>query len=656
MRSKYFYGILIGIGVGLVLTFLYLLRLFDSWQLSLSDTLFLPRAPTNDIVIIAIDDKSIQTVGRWPWDRSVHARLIDSIATNAKAVGVDIAFPEPSTPEHDGKLAQVLTKHNNIVLPIEANALELREGTVILNEYLRPIPKFQQAARSGLVNMSIDIDGITRLVPIGIRTNEGQSVENFSVEILSLYDGRLPKEIRERIPKVNGRMRINYVGKPESFQTYSYIDVLSGSIPKEAFSGKIVIVGSTALDLHDNLLTPVSGGKLMSGVEVHANVLQTILENKYLYEEPEFMTVGTIALVSIVFSVLFAVLGIVWGSILLFVGVVLYIIYAIFSFDAGYIRNIVFPPLAFIVVYIVQVIYKYFVENKKKRYIKRALSFYLSESVMREVLSDPKKLALGGVRKEMTVLFSDIAGFTSISEELPPDTLATLLNNYLTRMTNIVFTHMGVLDKYIGDAVMAFWGAPLDDPDHALQACRAAIAMQKDIEEIKKDWLEIGVENFDVRIGINTGEMTVGNMGSKLRFDYTLLGDNVNLGSRLEGLNKEYHTGIIISGSTFERVKHDVIARRLDTVAVKGKAKGVPVYELRAMGQASDKEKEFLEAFEHARKNYEEGKFKEALTQFERIVHEFSYDFTTKLYIQRCKEYIFHPPAHWDGIFYAESK
>jgi len=296
------------------------------------------------------------------------------------------------------------------------------------------------------------------------------------------------------------------------------------------------------------------------------------------------------------------------------------------------------------------------VENKQKRFIRKALSYYLSESVMREVLSNPKKLSLGGERKEITVLFSDIAGFTTISEKLAPETLAQLLNQYLTRMTNIVFTQVGVLDKYIGDAVMAFWGAPLTQKEHALMACTAAIRMQEEIAIIQADWKKIDIEKFDVRIGINTGDMVVGNMGSDLRFDYTLLGDNVNLGSRLEGINKEYGTHIIISQSTYDQVKDKVIARRLDTVAVKGKAKGVTIYELRGLGVPGEEEKGFLDTFEKARALYHEGKFKHALSAFEDMHKHFSHDEPTNVYIKRCKELADHPPRDWDGVYHAKNK
>ncbi len=656
MSKKILYALLIGISISTVLSSLFLLHFFEGWQAQLSDNLFTPRKPHPDIAIIAIDDKSIQAIGRWPWDRSVHARLLTLLGHNPSVVGMDVSFPESSNPLSDQTLAQTLRSIGRVVLPIESNTIEQGDHVALLRGYLTPIPLFFSNDATGLVNMVTDSDGITRQTPINIRATDGKTFDNFSVTIAKKYIQENHLTPLGNVPTANGLMRINFIGRPSTFPTYSFVDVLNGNVAPTLFKGKIVFIGATALDLHDTLLTPVSNGTPMSGVEVHANVIQTLLEKKFLYTESTVATIVTIFLLSITTSLLFAVLGIYSGTLLLGGTLALYIAYAIVSFDWGYIRNLFLPPVAIMAVYVTQVIYKYFVENKQKRFIRKAFSYYLSESVMREVLSDPKKLMLGGIRKEITVLFSDIAGFTTISEDLPPDTLVTLLNTYLTRMTKIVFTNHGVLDKYIGDAVMAFWGAPLEDAKQAIRACHAALEMQEDIKDLANVWANMGIENFQVRIGINTGEMAVGNMGSDHRFDYTLLGDNVNLGSRLEGLNKEYHTKIIISRATYDQVKDDFITRRLDMVAVKGKARGVYVYELRGMGKPTGEEKDFLEAFETARHLYKQEKFKEALALFEKIIRQFPYDFTTKLYVQRCKEFILHPPTTWDGIYHAKSK
>jgi adenylate cyclase len=271
-------------------------------------------------------------------------------------------------------------------------------------------------------------------------------------------------------------------------------------------------------------------------------------------------------------------------------------------------------------------------------------------------LNNPEKLKLGGERQELTVLFSDIAGFTTISEKLPPEQLVHLLNQYLTKMTNLVFEHQGVLDKYIGDAVMAFWGAPVEQSDHALKACQTALAMQEEVQRLKTEWHKEGIPDFDVRIGINTGEMIVGNMGANTRFDYTLIGDNVNLGSRLEGINKEYGTHIIIAQSTYTEAREHIVARKLDTVAVKGKSQGIVIYELIGLKSNYTGSLKFVEQFEAARSQYEKGKFKHALELFTALHEEYSVDFATNLYIERCEELIKNPLKDWDGVFHAKNK
>ena len=305
---------------------------------------------------------------------------------------------------------------------------------------------------------------------------------------------------------------------------------------------------------------------------------------------------------------------------------IIYIIYAFVSFDLGVIRNMIYVPLAIILINITSIVMRYLSERSQKEYIKKAFSYYLSDSVLKEILKDPSKLRLGGERKEITVLFTDIANFTTISEKMTPEDLASMLNDYLTRMSEIVFANGGVLDKYVGDAVMAFWNAPLTNPNHAILACKTALAM-------------IGASgDLQMRVGINTGEMFVGNMGSKMRFDYSVLGDNVNLGSRLEGINKEYGTKILISESTQSLISNNLITRFIDTVAVKGKEKGVKIYELRSINYDPN--------FDIARELYEKGEFTKALKIFEKIID----DPPAKVFLLRCQEFIKIPPQRWDYL------
>lgn len=648
-------GLIIGFGCGAVLGVLFLLGAFDSWQTKLSDMLYTPKKPRSDIVIIAIDDRSIQAIGRWPWDRTVHAELLRRLEQNKpKVIGLDVAFPEESNKTSDDQLAAAIKTAGNVVLPLESDKLHVVGNTIVLDAIQSPIPLFSKVASLGLVTLIPHTDGVTRQTPIRITDTSSNVIEPFSLAVLRLYLGG-QKEAFSSFPTEGGQLRIAFVGKPGTFPIYSYMDVRNGRIPAKTFADKIVLIGATALDLHDTQVTPLAGGKPMSGVEFHANIIQTILDKTFLTSEKRWQTLFSLFALSIVIGVVSSLAGISWATVFLIVAGIGYIIFVIVSFDRGIIRNLVFPPLSLLVSYVVSLAIRYMTERKEKHFIKKALSYYLSDAVMKDVLSHPSKLRLGGQRKEITVLFSDIAGFTTISEKLKPEVLARLLNDYLSRMTKIVFLFNGVLDKYIGDAVMAFWGAPLNEKNHALLACKTALVMQEEVGNIKKEWEKIGVPDFTVRIGINTGDMVVGNMGSDLRFDYTLLGDNVNLGSRLEGINKEYGTKIIISEATYEKVKDAVVVRRLDTVAVKGKAHGVTIYELRGVGSAG-KEQEFLNRFEEARKLYEQGKFKNARTAFLLLAKTYSFDVPIQVYLRRLEELIPHPPKNWDGIFHAKSK
>ncbi|MEI6533636.1 MAG: adenylate/guanylate cyclase domain-containing protein [Candidatus Roizmanbacteria bacterium] len=660
MNRKYIDAFFCGLSVFIVMIVMYFAQFFASWQDVASDKLFLPRKPHPDIVIIKIDDESIQSIGRWPWDREIHGRLLRMIKPYASVIGIDVTFSESSTEKSDELLVQAIKESNKVVVPVEVSFSHIQDNQIGIANMLFPISSIQNVSSLGIVNMIPDRDGITRVTPIKMDTKGIKSIQNFSIEILKKYyankkDISHEKELKN-IPTSNGYMRIRYIGKPQTYPMYSFADVLNGKINPSIFTGKIILIGSTASNLHDDQLTPVSEGVPMSGVEIHANVIQTILDKRYLIEESSFLSIITMGIVSVGFALLVVAMPVLYSIFALVFILFSYVVYVITSFDQGIIRTIIYPIFSLISVYVIIVIYKYYVENKNKRFIKRVLSYYVSDAVMQEILAKPEKLKLGGERREISVLFSDIAGFTSISEKTEPEVLATLLNNYLTRMTHVIFENKGVVDKFIGDAVMAFWNAPVDLKDYAFYACKTAIEMQKEIENISMDWKPYGGEGLCVRIGINTGEMVVGNMGSEMRFDYTLLGDNVNLGSRLESINKNYGTTIIISQSTYELVKNKVFARCLDTVAVKGKEKGIVIYELRGLGKPDEEEARYLELFEKARLTYHKGQFDDALKQFKQIVKQYPDDRTAHLYVERCEQYIIEKPINWDGVYHSKVK
>ena len=268
------------------------------------------------------------------------------------------------------------------------------------------------------------------------------------------------------------------------------------------------------------------------------------------------------------------------------------------------------------------------------------------------MLKDPSKLKLGGDKKNLSVLFSDIRGFTTVSEKLTPEELVHLLNEYLTAMTDIVFKYDGLLDKYMGDAIMAVFGAPLDQPDHPERACMTAIRMMEKLKKLQKKWSDEERPVLDIGIGINSGDMVVGNMGSEMRFDYTVMGDSVNLGSRLEGINKEYGTNIVISEFTYEKVKDTLLCRELDSVRVKGKALPVRIYELLGERKYSEKLSGFVSAFEEGLVNYRQYQWDEAIFCFKKAIEIRSGDPPSELYIKRCDGLKENPPeTGWDGVY-----
>ncbi len=285
--------------------------------------------------------------------------------------------------------------------------------------------------------------------------------------------------------------------------------------------------------------------------------------------------------------------------------------------------------------------------------IRKAFQFYLSKSVVDEVLKDPAKLKLGGEKVTASVMFSDVRGFTTISERLSPEALVALLNSYLTPMTDVVLKYEGTLDKYIGDAIMAIFGAPVQYPDHAVRACKVCLEMMGKLHELQVGWREQGLPELDIGIGVNTGSMSAGNMGSIQRFDYTVMGDNVNLASRLEGINKEYGTNIIVSDSTFEAAKHEVYAREIDMVRVKGKREPVKIYEVLGLGTPTPAHAELMGEFQKAMLCYRAQKWDEAVAGFELVRTKLKpKDYVSGVYIERCDKMRHNPPGpDWDGVY-----
>jgi len=449
-----------------------------------------------------------------------------------------------------------------------------------------------------------------------------------------------------------GRMMINYQGPPRTYPYVSFADVVQHRFSAGAFRDKIVLVGASATGIGDLRATPF-GGVDFPGVEIHANVIDDILNRHFLRRGPHE------ALTDVIVIFLFGIpLGI-WLALVrprwLIFGFLLLIPFAWFVYSAfvhdQWLNFII--PAAFTLVPNVSLValYRVLVEEQEKRQLRGMFQQYVSPEVIRRLQTDPDKVLPR--KTELSVLFSDIRGFTSISEALDAQELANLLNGYLTEMTGVIFKNRGLLDKYIGDAVMAFWGAPFEEPHHAEKACRAALDMLAKLREMQAEWKAAGRPVLEIGIGINSGIASAGNMGSKRRFAYTAIGDAVNLASRLEGLNKEFGTRIVLSEFTvglFGDAKF--VTRELDLIRVKGKLKPVRIYELLGNETSPEEIVAMAGEFSAARAAYIERNWAEAARRFEQFLQRWPNDGPAQVALARCKEFIAEPPpSDWDGVY-----
>ncbi|MGE5299340.1 MAG: CHASE2 domain-containing protein [Acidobacteriota bacterium] len=534
-----------------------------------------------EIVLVAIDEPSFAEFGKqWPWPRSLHGKLVDSLRrAGAAVIGFDILFSEPSVAAEDRAFAEAIERAGNVVLASDVNvANDSKYQRVMLIE---PIPMFRDHSRTGLITIDLDRDYVVRRLP---GPSEGEIP--FPEQIARLYSDKTHAAPKDAL--------IFYTAPPEGIKSVSYYQALEPEkfLPANFFKGKVVIIGraaGTAPELQENrtdyfatpFLSLSADNRAMSGTELHANMAADFIGGTFVRR-----------LVGLKKAMLLLLIGLIsgltqirWRPIVsgLF-GIFLAITCLFSSYFAFESYRLWVPTLTsvfpIVLSYTVFGIDAYVTSERKKREIKRAFSHYLSPSILESVLADPNNIRLGGERVEATILFSDMADFTSISEKLEPEEVSRLINRYMTAMSGIIIAHKGTIDKFIGDATMAFWGAPVADPDHALNACRAAVAMQKRLEALRTEFREEGLPEVKIRIGINTGTVIAGNMGSAELFDYTVMGDSVNLASRLEGVNKKFGTGILISRYVLEKVAGKVVVRPMGKIGVKGKTVEVEVFEL----------------------------------------------------------------------------
>ena len=545
------------------------------------------------VVIVAIDDESFsQMPERWTWPRNFYAKAVRNLKKwGAKVVAFDVVYSEPtsSKPKEDEAFSQAIKEVNNIVLGMRFLFTSDDKGDRTRLEL--PIEKFRKYTRAvGLVHHVFDPD--THIRSSYIRLDySGQKFFSLAMETLGVYYG-----ITDRVKNMNYRelkwgnlniplykgneIIINYVGPPGSFETVPFYRVYNeAGIKPEMFKDKIVLIGSTAEILHDVFITPFSeSGNMMPGVEIHANVINTIMLNSFMSKMNNWEAFWVVLGIGILTSFFIFGIGTMPGLAVVLVEIAAYIFFARYLFDNNnYIISMVDPIFTMALCYLSMSTYKVTVEEREKKKIKDTFSRYVSSNLVDELLNS--EIKLGGEKKEITILFSDIRGFTSMSEKMQPEEVVGILNEYLTEMTDTIFKNNGTLDKFIGDAVMGLFGTPAYYPDHALRAVKTAFMMKGKLNELNERWKSQGRHTLRIGIGINTGDVIAGNMGSLKRMEYTVIGDAVNLASRLESLNKDLGTEIIISSSTYEQVKDHVKVKKFTDIKVKGKEEFLTVYE-----------------------------------------------------------------------------
>lgn len=396
----------------------------------------------------------------------------------------------------------------------------------------------------------------------------------------------------------------------------------------------------------------------MSGVEIHASIYDTFVTRKWLMPVSVWIQALALVLLGLLLALLVPRVKATVSAVSALVLWIAYIILSFVLFDRGSVLDIVWPTLVIFFAYGGLLLERWLETDTQRKQIRSAFTRYVSPSVVEHLIQDPKKLKLGGERRTMSVLFSDLRGFTTLSEGLSPEALVDVLNTYLNEMTNIVFEEGGVLDKYIGDAVMAFWNAPLDQPDHAARSVRTAIRMRDKLDEMNREGVfPKGIE-LKVGVGINSGDMVVGNIGADVRYDYTVIGDSVNLASRTESLCKEYGVLIIITKNTLDRLGEGFVTRELDSVAVKGKKEPVKIYEvLGEEGSVPDARIKFARRFESALADYYARNFAKAAKECEDLLLINAEDLTTKNLFERCRIYLETPPPDdWNGAWIMKKK
>lgn len=683
--------------------YLYAPESFYSLDNKLRDFMFLIRGelPKNhQVTIIDIDEKALKQEGQWPWSRNKVASLITILTdSGAGIIGLDMVFAEPdrtsphrlkaslsqphqNLPNYDKILAQTFATspvvggytfsdeqtddtNNSLLIPAVFLQKGLKGSDCLPNPkgMILNIPILQSSLySSGFFNTRTDTDGVIRSTPL-IQKYKGDIYPSLALEMLRIYSGANRVNIvgdeqgvafitfgKYKIPTNSaGELLINFRGAQKHFKYISAADILNKKFSPADIKNRFILIGTSALGLKDLRATPFDSTS--PGVEVHANIIDNVLKGDFINKpfDAKLYDLMIIWVIAFVLMLLFSHIGSLMilpvASLLLFL---LFYGYYLLMFQYGLVLTLITPFLAFISTLIFSLGIDYIITSKHKEEAKRILGKKVSPSVMQHLLKYADTDLVAPKEVETTIFFSDIRDFTTIAEELEsPTKLINMLNSYMTPMVDTVIQHKGTIDKFIGDAIMAYWNAPVPVENHADGALKSALEQMQLLKEINKSLQTAYGVTLNIGIGIHTGLVTAGDMGSAGRSDYTIIGDNVNLASRLESLTKLYGVTIIISKETHKRLQGNYPTRPLDIVAVKGKSQAIEIFEVLTDTKNRNEE---LNLYKKALARYRSGEIATAYEVFSMLSKKYPGKLYT-LYTERCKRYIKNKNLAFDPVF-----
>ena len=697
------------IALALLLSWAYLVmpQAFFSFDKRLRDFMFVARGelPKSDnVVIVDIDEKSLKEYGQWPWQRDVFAKLLYSL-NDAKVgiIGLDIVFAEydrssphrfakkfpqaKNLPNYDEILAYALTQTPTVggyIFTFEKTdekdtpmipAIFIQKGMGKNSTVLEPlgvvlnIPILQENFYScGFFNNTPDEGGMIRSVPL-VMNYDGMIFPSLALEMIRIYSGAKKVEVIGDEAGVSnimfgdfniptdkvGRLVVNFRGPGKHFKYISAVDVINGDYKPKELEGKFVLIGTSAVGLFD--LRSIPYDSAIAGVEVHANAIDNILSGDFLYQPSDIVVYDLMVIwfISLFFLLLFSYI-----SSWFIVPIAIAILYGMFElafymlFNEGIVFNLLFPFVAYVLILIISVGIDYITASKQKEEAKRMLGKKVSPAVMEFLLEHSSDDLVASREVEASIFFSDIRGFTSISEKIgSPDKLIHMLNAYMTPMVDNIVSHKGTIDKFIGDAVMAYWNAPVPIENHADLAVTSAIQQIDMLVDVNKKITPLYDVTIEIGIGIHTGIVTAGDMGSEGRSDYTIIGDNVNLASRLEGLTKQYAAQVLISKATYDLLKGEYTIRPIDLVEVKGKHEAVEIFEVICSNkEISDSELRF---YEDATAYFRDGDVLDALKIYEEL-QKMNPCKLYSFYVQRCERFLQNPDLDFTAVLTMTTK